>query len=216
MRLHLEERTGQLRKAAKVIFTRSDASLYLVPYAMNEEYFYGGRTMAAGQTEDTVNFREQIAASANPKLSIHETGQVHVYASGQPKAGPVQIPPLADYRGEHLATVRWDWIDGMPKMRGKTKVRGPTVDCAFGVPPDIESGALLLHANGVQPAFRSQHVHFVFQVASRIGGFVFFAVTAVGKEPLGGVREGGVTLLAGFDPTLTADDPAEYLYLRGR
>jgi hypothetical protein len=122
MRLHLEERTGQLRKAAKVIFTRSDASLYLVPYAMNEEYFYGGRTMAAGQTEDTVNFREQIAASANPKLSIHETGQVHVYASGQPKAGPVQIPPLADYRGEHLATVRWDWIDGMPKMRGKTKV----------------------------------------------------------------------------------------------
>ena len=48
------------------------------------------------------------------------------------------------------------------------------------------------------------------------GGFVFFAVTAVGKEPLGGVREGGVTVLAGFDPTLTADDPAEYLYLRGR
>ena len=58
-----------------------------------------------GQSTDTFNFREQIGADSTPKLSIHNSGQVHIYANEQAKAGPVFIPPLDDLRGEHVATV---------------------------------------------------------------------------------------------------------------
>jgi hypothetical protein len=40
-RLHLEERNGTLRVAAQLVFTGRDASLYLVPYSIRGEYFYG-------------------------------------------------------------------------------------------------------------------------------------------------------------------------------
>jgi hypothetical protein len=61
VRLHLEERKGVLRKAAKVIFG-GDGSVYLVPYARRDEFFYGGRIFAAGQRDDPFNFREQLEA----------------------------------------------------------------------------------------------------------------------------------------------------------
>jgi hypothetical protein len=166
-RLHLEERNGRLRKAAKVLFTGRDASLYLIPYAARGQFFYGQRSMDAGQTADTFDFREQLRVSSNPKLSIHETGQVHIYANDRPKAGPVHIPHLTELRGEHIATVQWDAIAFVPEMQGKTRVTGAERDWAFGVPNGVQAGAILLYANGEQPAFMGAPIHIVFQVERR-------------------------------------------------
>lgn len=216
IRLHLEERNGRLRKAARLLFTGRDASLYLIPYARKSTYFYGKRSMASGQTEDTVNFREQLSASTNPKLSIHESGQVHIHANDQPKAGPLRIPHLTEFRGEHIATVHWDAIGLVPEMRGKPKITASEQDWAFGVPDHVKAGALLLYANGEHPAFMGSPIQVVFQLERGPEPPVFFGLMAVQKDPLGDeIDEGGVTVLAGFDPHQHDDEEADYLYLRG-
>src|SRR4051812_31489516 len=95
LRLHFEERDGTLRVVAQAIFG-SDGSLYFVPYAAGGEYWYGKQTLPASETAFEVKFREQVAATARPKLSLHWSGDVHIYANDSPKAGPVEIRPLSE------------------------------------------------------------------------------------------------------------------------
>jgi hypothetical protein len=214
VRLLLEQRDGLLRKAARLIFG-GDGSLYLVPYARSGKFFYGRRTMEAGQTADAFNFREQIEADSNPKLSIHQSGQVHIYAKDEPKAGPIFIPPLGDLRGEHVATVRWDTIGSVPEFTGKARAHGSEIDCAFGVPPDVESGALIFFANGTTSTFKTEIVQLAFQAEIATGTPIFFGLLAAAKPPLGDSDHGGVTVIAGFHPTNAPDEVDDYLYLRG-
>jgi hypothetical protein len=204
-----EERDGTLRVAAQLVFTGRDASLYLVPYARGGEYFYGQQTFAPGQRSAEIKFREQVTAEQRPKLSIHATGEVHVYSADAPKVGPVHIPPLSDYRGEHLASVEWDGITAAPVFIGKTRITGEQRDYAFGVPPDVEAAALLLFANGVENRFQTEHVHFAIQAP----GEVFFGVTAVGRDEPGG-EHGGVTVIAGFDAQQSPEEESRLLFLR--
>jgi hypothetical protein len=109
------------------------------------------------------NFREQVQADSQPKLSIHVSGQVHIYANDEPKAGPIQIPPPTELRGEHVASVRFDSIASVPEFRGKPRIEGEEIDYAFGVPPDVKSGVLLVYANGVANSCRTEHVQLGIQ-----------------------------------------------------
>ena len=45
---------GDLRKIAKVVFSKSDASLYLFPYAPSGRYYFGGRHMDEVEFEDKI------------------------------------------------------------------------------------------------------------------------------------------------------------------
>jgi hypothetical protein len=212
IRLHLESPQG-LRRLAKLAFSRRDASLYLVPYGPRGQYFYGSRGMADGQSTDTFNFREQLSANSNPKLSIHETGQVHIYARGRPRAGPLQIGALQDSRGEHLATLRWDSVEKLPLFAKRPKTTPPDIDVAFGVPDGLEAGALLVFANGEENRFLTTYVHFALQVGSREGHPIFFGIAAVAKDTF---SDGGVTVLAGFDARRARSGTADrYLFLQG-
>jgi hypothetical protein len=139
-RLHFEERDGTLRVVAQSTFGR-DESLYLVPYAARGEYWYGRQTLPAGEIEFEVEFREQIAVAARPKLSLHWSGAVHIYANDSPKAGPIDAP-LSETRGEHVASVQVDHVK-LLQVYGRTpKVAAETTDVAFGVPSDIEAGRI--------------------------------------------------------------------------
>jgi hypothetical protein len=212
IRLYLEERDGRLRTAAKLLFTGGDASIYLIPYASTGTYFYGRRLLGSGQADDAFDFREQLQASSNPKLSIHETGQVHIQANDGVKAGPVTIPPLCALRGDHIATVQWDSTAAVPQLAKKANGTGSETVWCFGVPEDVEAGRLLIHANGQSAAFRIEQVHRVIQVQSSAGEPIFLRATAVASEPW---TEHGISVLAGFDPTKTQGEEDDYLYLRG-
>lgn len=59
VRLHLERPDG-LCRVAKLVVTGQDASLYLIPYALQGEYFYGARGLASGQATDSFGFRDQV------------------------------------------------------------------------------------------------------------------------------------------------------------
>jgi hypothetical protein len=216
LRLHLEQQEGVLRVAAQLVFTRRDASLYLVPYAARGEYFYGEQTFAPGQDKADIKFREQVSAKERPKLSIHTTGEVHIYASNAPKVGPVHIPPLREYRGEHLASVSWDRIDLVPLHTGKVSTTGEQRDYAFGVPEDIEAGDILIFANGVENRFLTEYVHFAIQAWGVEGTPpVYFGVTAVAQEPKGEAGDSGITVLGGFNARQSHEDEGKLLFLRG-
>jgi hypothetical protein len=215
LRLHLEERDGTLRNAAQVTFTGRDASLYLIPYATHGEYFYGVTEVPAGQAPFTFSFRDQLTAGNRPKVSIHESGQVHIYADGSPRTEPLQIPPLRDYRGEHIATVRYDAIETMPKNTRTPKAAGQRIDVTFGVPPDVLSGSLLIYANGEANLFQTEHVHFAIQVDTAPGKPpMYYGLTGIADDPIGDA--GGVTVLAGFDARKAqANQPTGMAFLRG-
>lgn len=212
IRLHLESPEG-LRRIAKVAFSRRDASIYLIPYGPRGEYFYGSRAMADGQTTDTFNFREQLWAESNPKLSIHETGQVHIYAAGRPRAGPLRIAPLRDLRGQHVATLRWDSVQTLSVYAKGPKITAPDIDVGFGVPDGVEAGALLIFANGAENRFLTGYVHFGLQVSSREGPPIFFGIAAVAKETF---SDGGVTVLAGFDARKAGTGEADEFFVPAR
>jgi hypothetical protein len=216
LRLHLEQRDGTIRVAAQLMFTARDASLYLVPYAARGEYFYGEQTFAPGQRNAEIKFREQVSAKERPKLSIHATGAVHIYSHDAPKVGPVHIPPLHEYRGEHLATVSWDRIDLVPVHTGRMSTTGEQRDYAFRVPEDVKAGDFLLYANGVENRFLTEYVHFAIQAWGAEGAPpVYFGVTAAAQEPKGEAGEGGVTVLAGFNARQPPEEEAKLLFLRG-
>jgi hypothetical protein len=123
IRLLLEERNGTFRVTAQLLFTGRDASLYLVPYATRGDYFYGEQTFAPGQRDAQIKFREQVAAERRPKLSIHASGQVHIYADEAPKVGPVRIPPLVRGSEHH------------PPRAGGRRRQGKAAVAALARPP---------------------------------------------------------------------------------
>jgi hypothetical protein len=214
LRLHLEQRDGTLRRVANARFTAADASLYLMPFALTGRYVYGQKSLELGEASATIDLGSDVTATEKiPKISIHETGRVHVESPASDQVGPVYIPPLTALRGEHIATVQWDSTEALPLP--KSRRESGEADVVFGVPDDIPAGAVLIYANGAEQTYVTEYVHFDFPVGAADGSTVYFGFTASAKDVLGdGV---GVTALAGFDPTIDQGqgDPDEFLFVRG-
>jgi hypothetical protein len=106
-------------------------------------------------------------------------------------------------------------VPSVPEFVGTPRIEGAEIDCAFGVPPDIESGTLIVYANGAENLFRTEHVQIAIQAERDEGPPIFYGVMAAAGEVLGDdPAERGVTVLAGFNPLASSDEDVEYLYLR--
>jgi hypothetical protein len=215
LRLHLEQRDGTLRRAGQLVFTARDASLYVVPYVVHDEYVYGQTHWAPEEQSKNINLRSGTRATGRPKLSIHENGQVHVHAGdGSTVAGPVFIRALREFRGEQLAAVQWDAISELPKYEGRLKTSGEERDVAFGVPAEVKAGILRIYANGERNAFLTDHVHFAVEVDANSTPTIFYGISAVAHDKLSGPA--GVTVLAPVDVRLNVPgDTGSFLFLRG-
>jgi hypothetical protein len=215
LRLHLEQRDGTLRTFAQVGFTANDASLYLVPYAKQGQYFYGEQRLPAGKTDFEVRFREQVEASARPKLSIHERGHVHIYANDSPKAGPISVRHVTEYRGEHIASVQCDHVSLLPVYTRRPKITREVADVAVGLPNDVDAGVLCVYANGERNLFQTEQLHFARHTCCADGREVWYGFGFYARDALGSGDEGGVTVLAGFDARKAATEDQDFLFLRG-
>lgn len=215
LRIHLEQRDGTLRTLAQVLFTGRDASLYLVPYARSGNYFYGVQTLRPGQSDFEIRFKEHVTASARPKLSIHESGDVHIYADESPKAGPINVRAVSECRGEHIATVQFDHINLVPVYSRKTRITREVSDLAVGVPDDVDAGRLCIYANGERNAFNTEQLHFARVARCTDGSEVWYGFGFYVGDALGSGDEGGITVLAGFDARSTAEEEVAFLFLRG-
>ena len=63
----------------------------------------------------------------------------------------VQFPALADYRGEHVATLITDSFDALPVSTAPPR---PRRDFVADAPPQFGGARLLLYLNGAEPSFQ--------------------------------------------------------------
>lgn len=212
----LIEYEEQLRRAFSISVTNQDASIYIQPSTSGGRFDYGKATFPPGATSYTFNVKGQLAADDEPHISLHESGQVHIRTRGGPKAGPLRIPPLAELRGQHVATVGAVTFGGFPPFQGSRQDLRPDLDQVV-VAESVDSGRLALYLNGEGPTFRAPKERIAFTVTIRnekLAHPLFLGVATWSQQPLSSSGEDeGVFAIAGFDPDGHGDD---FLYLRGR
>lgn len=151
---------GVLRRLCRFAFTNRDASIYLMAHATAGRYFYGDETLEEHAASRTFPYTEQLSSDAVPKVSIHERGQVHVYADGASRAGPLQIPALPRLRGQHVASVVVDTFAGLARFKGRPRASGRERDLIIEVEPGALSGRLAVYVNGSEPRFANAEIQF--------------------------------------------------------
>lgn len=200
-----------LRRLCSIAFSKNDASIYVIPYCVGGRYYFGSESMAEKQALATFDFKIQESAELAPKLSIHESGQVHVRI-GNITAGPLRMPPLANLRGQHVATVCADTLNGLVEFKSERPVR----DCLI-LDPDAEtlSVRLAVYINGLNASFNTPCPRYT-NLPAKASGTVHVGFAPLGQEPLGSAEsKPGVTVIGGWDPTRPAGSPLNFLFLRG-
>ncbi len=191
--------------------------MYLFPYGTTGHYFYGSQTMAEEEVSHTFNFKEQFQGDKIPKLSIHETGQVHVYIEKQKKAGPLQSIPLRELRGEHIASVSIDAFEKLPEHRQELKITGAKRDVEIPADDEAKSGRVVIFVNAAPAAvFKHRCALIVHIQRPHLETPVHICFVPVGQEALGPEGEGGVTVLAGWNPRKGAMETQDFLYVRAQ
>lgn len=212
----LVEYQGRLLRVCKFMFWKTDFSLYLIPYASNGRYFFGARAVPEQEVEHTFDFTEQLASDARiPKLSIHDTGQVHI-KTDRDLAGPLQIPELSSLRGEHVASLSVDHFDALSGFVGHPQMSSKEVDYVIRGGDKVESGRLAVYMNGEEATFDNERCPIVFTL-SRQGRpkLLHIGVAPIAQVPLGAKGDRGVTVIAGWVPNTPPNEPSDFLYLRG-
>ena len=191
---------GVLRKVCKIVFPKNDASLYLIPYGSNNRYVWGEGRMAQGQKKATFTHANEVPASAIAKLSIHETGQVHVktVSAGDYEAGPLYTRPLWQFRGEHLATISIDSLESLPPA-GTKKAKPKSPDLCLRAKDLNYSRRFVLYANGESSDFVVPTKASVTMNRAGLPAPLHIGIQVYGQDPLAAAPEdAGVTIIAGW------------------
>lgn len=150
---------GNIYKIFKLAVTDEDASLYIFPYSKSGKYFGGVNQIGRGvegEHETQIDLDEQfsIERADVPKVSIHQSGQVHTLLGGH-RIGPLQMGKLAQLRDEHIATVTVDQFAGLPKHEKslKTSDNSKKRDIPIEIPENIPGGRFRIYVNGVSNQF---------------------------------------------------------------
>lgn len=202
---------GQLSALCKFGFSVRDGSFYVIPYGPSGRYHFGRYGFA--NSERTVTFDAAVAGEATempPHLSIHQSGQVHI-RSQLGMAGPLRVPPLSDWTGEHIASVSPVRFDALAPFTREPKYSGRDRDFVFAVSAE-GSGRLAVYANGHEPSFASTvSVHFTL-VRPTLDKPLYIGVAAATNAPLG--TDPGVAVIGGWDPKTALKSGADsFLYV---
>jgi hypothetical protein len=207
-------RGSDLRRLCKFVFSNRDASLYVIPYGPTNRYAVGVGEIDAGAA--TVDFDVHSEALDHmPKLSIHQTGQIHADAGGQ-RVGPVYVPPLPAWRGAHLSTVLAENFDGLATHDGAVRTEGPTLDWAIELADGVDSAAVAVYINGREPRFDAPSV-----VTFQIMRPTLVEPLYIGLQPrpqpvlVAPDTGGGVIVMSGWTPRGRLVEPASFLLIRG-
>jgi len=204
-----------LRRLCKLSFSNKDSSLYIFPYAPNNRYFLGSRSMPEKEFEEKVHFRDDLSSTDVPKISIHESGQVHTI-SGKNRVGPLQTSPLSDLRGEHIATVEFDDFSILPAYTANLKKSGKDIDHVIPLPSGVRGGKFIFYAAGDKPSFQTQGCQMIVSMARKtLSDPLYIGIKAIPKELMGDPDDRGIMVIAGWDPTGVHQEGADFLYVRG-
>lgn len=194
------EYAGDPLKVCKLAFSQRDSSLYLFPYATTGEYHFGRNSIPQGEQEATIPFDQQESSNQTPKISIHESGRVHVKA-GTRMAGPMFGSPLAELGGEHLATMTSVRFLGLSPLGRAPRTEGRAPDVLIPAGNGVESGRLVFYANAADPSFVDPCSVTRRLVRSTLDRPLFIGIRFLAQRPLSqDSKARGVVTIAGWDP----------------
>jgi hypothetical protein len=207
---------GVLRKLFKVAFSQKDASLYFFPYGPKGKYYYGNQSMQEYEIKQTFSFIDQFHAEKIPKLSIHESGQIHIYCGKNALAGPLCTLPLNEWRGEHIATLSTDTLDSLAEHKKEIKTTGPEIDYIIPSDDSVESARIAVYCNGQSPIFDYRHGFAVHLKRPTLQFPLYVGFTPIPQSPLAKKPNGGITVIAGWNPQKGKTEKQDYLYIRAQ
>lgn len=210
--LILQHGSGLLQFAT-IAFTKRDASIYIIPCAASGKYFYGLHSFNEMSHSDTFELKDQFASIDRPKLSIHQSGHVHIHAKSE-KAGPLVIPRLDSLNGHHIATILADKIEGLPSY---DRVPCNTASEAFAVIQSRNgerSGRVALFVDGQGAALGPKCQLVVSLTRPTLQAPLRIGVAPIAQVPLAEDNKTGVTVIGGWDPTSALRSKLHFLYLK--
>lgn len=192
---------GDYKKVCRLVFGTKDASLYLIPYGRQQRYLWGEGTFPGGAKSATFSHANPAGELATAKLSIHQSGQVHVkVVEGDAyKAGPLQTKPLWEFRGEHLAGLTIDRLDTLPSA-GKIKPKPKSPELLLRSRDLQQTRRFAIYANGAEPRFDFPVKATVTMNRVGLPSPLHVGITSFAQESLVEGEEGGVTIICGWNP----------------
>jgi hypothetical protein len=205
---------GKSKAFFKIAFSQQDASLYLFSYGPTGKYFYGGQKMAENALSHSFSFREQFDSEEIPKISIHESGRIHVYYDRTQIVGPINTLPLEEWRGQHLATISADSFSSLMDYERRLKTTGSELDTVTPCDNEVESGRMAIYCNGEREEFVYKcGVVFKFERPT-LKRPLYIGISPIAQHPIGEGSSGGVTVICGWNPLKGAMDEQDFLFVR--
>lgn len=205
---------GTIRRLSKVAWAADDASLYIFPYGREGRFHFGRASIPASEATATVPFDDQETSASVPKLSLHESGQVHIKA-GSRTVGPMAIPRLADLRGQHVATVTCSRFAGLPVFEGEPRTTGSEIDLVTPADDAVPSGRVAIFMNGQAPTFVGPVNIQARFVRPSLDQPLYVGFRTWAQEALNDGDDADVVMVtAGWDPEATdVEDPMDYVFI---
>lgn len=206
---------NSLRKICKIFFSSQDASLYLTPYSFANEYYYGQWKVPKGRESITVDLTDQLKSKSIPKLSIHDSGQIHVHGD-EGRAGPLHIPSLNRLNGQHIATLLADLFNAFPLHDKKLKTQGSEIDHVVNT-EGVESGRLIFYVNAFNDEFPIDCRLTVRLRRPQLLKPLFVGIATLGQPRLSpeSNKLGTNTIISGWNPSDTTAAEHSMLCIRG-
>lgn len=207
---HLIQHKNVIKKAFKIGFSKKDSSIYIQPYAPNSQFHCGVSNFKSGETNSIITYPHIPNVIDYLKLSIHESGQVHVKnKENEIIVGPLQVPNLNTYSGQHIASIDINSIETLTDFKGSRKKNKNAEDLIFSLENQEHSMRFAIFANANSSDFTTP-LPYGRITLERIFNPMYFAIKPVPQPIKDG---GGMTLLAGFNPNQEFSE-TDYLYIR--
>jgi hypothetical protein len=207
---------GVVRALAKLALGQKDASIYLFPYGQGGKYYYGSQTMRENEISRTFCYADQFDVESMPKLSIHQSGCVHIQCDKENKAGPIYTMALDKWRGEHVASITADSLGSMPLYMEKVKTTGSEIDRVLNCDDRMESIRFRLYCNGESQKFVFPCSMVIVLHRTGMKYPLNIGVAPLPQEPLGDGWFGGMSVLAGWNPHGNSNEEKQFLYIRAQ
>ncbi len=215
VRLHLKHK-GKIKRICQISFVSIDASLYISPYSKFNTYYYGMDEFPEEKKTIETPFIGQYCTKQTPKLSIHQTGQVHIKGDVG-IAGPIKIPSLDNVQGSHVATIFIDRFDVFPNYTGELKQSGKEQDYVLKWIPEVESGRIVLYINSKQKQFPVPCPLVASLSRQSLLKPLYLGIIGYSQSPLTPPNHpvNGMGIISGWDPTEPEEKGKKFLFIRG-
>lgn len=169
--------------------------------------------MAAGQASIQIPYRSGTFFAKAPKLSIHESGQLHVKGpTGHIVGGPIHLDHLKGWRGQQVLTIAIDDVEVLPQYDNALRTEGTDQDIVLQL--SHENARLAVYLNSEDPRFDDPTQAAVGLSRGSLGSTLWVGLAMFPNDVLA-QGSTAVSIIAGVDP-LDSGSEGELLYIRGQ